>query len=299
MHMLIVSGCMQVDNPRSQEISGSVEVVKTFDKSELEKIFQDKWVESYQDNKLFKLTSLDDANLYKTIWFVDGDQNTLMFFESGQYGYLDHRFAKFQIGDYEIEDNVVTLKQLGLKLSFQVNEQDLHYSDQLVSQDNEIIYKSLFSRKDVGSMCMVDEVEVVKLKRVSWIVQEDSNLRVSPDMESSELEIGYNLDVHYAVNHEGRMENKYGFTLVTEVGNRLDHLLPGMEVEVLARTLNTSVVKGQEDYWYYVTYMSFETVFTEGWIHGSMIVEYEKDNIEEYLEMLSKSVETMIYSSKR
>lgn len=297
----------EADSTQDKTIKGS-ELSESEEFSALRAIFSEKWVESYESPKLIAVETLNDKELFETIWYIDQeiDGSSLMFFEDGKYLLAVNRFGEDVIGDYEIIDNHTI--QLSPKhsdgdveasypryyeemtLTLKRDIKNIYYSDTLVFEGSEEVFYSLFSPTEVGSECLIDGNEVIKTDKIYAAIINRTKLKEKPDVNANNAEIHFTYEVN-DINNPYKMEEYYTPEEL-QLFEDLDEFLEGMAVVTLAHTKDKYLVGGMEDYWYYVSYHYFEGVWYEGWVYGACLEPFDETKVDDYINIFKEEIDS-------
>lgn len=275
---------------------------------------KDTLIKLHEMPKVIHVDTLEDRNLFETIWYVDKEKDgcALTFFNDGRYLLQVNRFGDDVIGDYEIIDNytikLIPMLSWGAKegdylypeyyesmtLTLKRDLKNISYSDMLIMEGTNDVFYSCFSTTEVGSECIQGGYEVFKTVRTGAILINRTNLKEKPDINSKNSYVNFSYVINYFIDNPYKMEEYYTRDELFEIFENLDGYLKGMDVISLARTKDKYKINGSEDYWYYVSSYYFEGVYYEGWIYGAYLESFDETKVDEYMKMLMEEIDSYL-----
>ncbi|SCY10523.1 SH3 domain-containing protein [Alkaliphilus peptidifermentans] len=155
-------------------------------------------------------------------------------------------------------------------LSFEVNKENLWYSDHLYGENRLHFWGAQGSEPPFGEVYKINGHSIVKEE---WEAVTNARLkfRTQPDKTSQ--------------------TNRIGFVYQYDIEKNLilDYLLIGAKFTVLGRTEEKLNVDNIENYWYFIRYNDSEFP-TYGWVFGEYIETFDEERATQYYEIYMQEV---------
>jgi hypothetical protein len=197
----------------------------------------------------------------------------------GKYKLTENNSVELYDYAYDVEDSLTSKIMSSFfsgnewTMKFETNKNYFWYSDHLYGNDQKQFFGAEGSIPKDGKACTLNGQEILK---ETWEAVSNGRIkfRTRPDSNAKTIQIGFT----------------YEYDLLD--GTRLDYLLKGAKFTVLGRTKEKSTVGGKENYWYYISYLDFESP-TYGWVFGEGIEEYKEDKAEDYIKIYEQEIKSL------